>query len=103
MYREMKMISESHRRIIRELVHGQFLDPEDTNLQYLIQLVETCLKSVVEHQGSGPTYPYTLDAVPISTAIESAEIPYKPVDLSENSQPNHSKPLQLFLEILPSA
>jgi hypothetical protein len=26
-----------------------------------------------------------------------------PVDLSENSQPNHSKPLQLFLEILPSA
>jgi hypothetical protein len=25
------------------------------------------------------------------------------IDLSENSQPNHSKPLQLFLEILPSA
>jgi uncharacterized protein with ParB-like and HNH nuclease domain len=25
------------------------------------------------------------------------------LDLSENSQPNHSKPLQLFLEILPSA
>jgi hypothetical protein len=34
---------------------------------------------------------------------KSLEKTVKILDLSENSQPNHSKPLQLFLEILPSA
>ena len=77
------MISESHRRIIRELVQDQFLNPESTNLQYLIELVEICVKSVVEQQGTGPTYPYTLGAVPISTAIESAEIPCNPANVHD--------------------
>jgi len=40
---------------------------------------------------------------PANFGSDLAKIGRSPLDLSENSQPNHSKPLQLFMEILRSA
>jgi hypothetical protein len=74
--------------------------------------------AVLENEAKNPDRQSSLKPVKLATAalkgvasaLPTTTILFKNVneliptiDLSENSQPNHSKPLQLFLEILPSA
>lgn len=77
-----------YKSILEDIGSQLFLNPDGSNVDYFIDLIRTSVKSLIDHQGSGPTFPEFSNSEELEMFLSNADIPEiatsKPHEILDN-------------------